>query len=290
MSKYQRGGSVSAALKIPRIQTTTSLLDDADFNKIRSIFCTMTGNKLGPDKKSLVESRLRKRLLETGLEIDQYIKKIVSDEDESNEFVSSLTTHKTDWFRENVHFDFLKRHVGEEKKRGHAGDVMIWSAACSTGEEAYTALMTLLEAGHNRVRILGTDISLPCVTSAKKAAFSSTKVREQVRQDLVKKYFTKVDGDDNSTLLRFSPHFENHFKWREFNLMSSQLNSKVQFDYIFLRNVLIYFEPADCKKIVQRLSHYLRPGGHLIVGLSETVYQSETIGLKRVENSVYLKL
>lgn len=279
---------MNAVLKLPKVQNT-ALFNEKEFDEVRQFFSNLTGNKLGPDKKSLVESRLRKRLMETGLDVKEYIKHIKNDEQERSSFISSLTTHKTDWFRENVHFEFMKKIIADRKKSG-AGDMLVWSAACSTGEEPYTLLMTMLENGESRGKILCTDISESCVKEGSRGIYAKDKVSQQVRADLVSKYFLKAKLPNGNDAYQFDPQFKRHFKWRNFNLMSSELPAKVHFDFIFVRNVLIYFEPNDCKKIIQRLTHYLKPGGFIVVGLSETVYNHEQVGLRRVENSVYQKV
>lgn len=265
-------------------------LSDAEFEAIRSYFNEVSGNKLGPEKKSLVEGRLRRRLVATQLNIKDYLKFIKKNPAELSEFISCLTTHKTDWFRENLHFEFLKKQLSERNKKGIQDEFLVWSAACSTGEEVYSLAMTIAESNIEKFRILGTDISDNCLQTAEKGIYEKDKVHQQIPVHLKNKYFLKSNNKNFSDVFKFDPSFSNRIKWRKFNLMNSELHSNVKFDFIILRNVLIYFEPDDCHHIVTRLIRYLKPGGFFIVGLSETVNKHEKLGLKRVENSVYLKL
>lgn len=265
-------------------------MSDKEFNDIRDYFNSVSGNKLGDEKKSLVEGRLRKRLVATGLSVKDYLNHVKEDKAEQAEFISSLTTHKTDWFRENLHFEFLKNKLIERRKNNINEDFMVWSAACSTGEEVYTLVMSLVENNVHNFRILGTDISEACLKTAQEALYERNKVHQQVPVHLKNKYFFKSETKKFDELFKFDPQYNNRIKWRAFNLKESELQSNVKFDFIFLRNVLIYFETEDCHLIVKRLLNYLKPGGHFVVGLSETVPRYEKLGLKRVENSVYVKL
>jgi chemotaxis protein methyltransferase CheR len=143
--------------------------------------------------------------------------------------------------------------------------------------------------GERNVRILGTDISESCLKSGATGIYSSDVVDRQVPPALIKKYFLRGVGEKSSEYYKFDPSFANQLKWRPFNLVSSELGSKVMFDFIFLRNVLIYFDAESGYQIAKKLINYLKPGGHFIIGLSETVMNPEDLGLKRVENSVYRK-
>ena len=272
-----------------KTEVSNRLLTDKEFDEIRDFFSKLTGNKLGSDKRQLVESRLRKKFLNSKIEVKQYIKMIQTDLKEQSDFISSLTTHKTDWFRESQHFEFLKKQILQAQKNSKHNEWKIWSAACSTGEEIYTLLMILNELGEKNIRLLGTDISESCIKSGSEGIYNLDVVNRQVPPNLIQKYFVRGVGEKSNEYYKFDPSFKNLIKWRQFNLINSELNAKVMFDYIFLRNVLIYFDAETGFQIAKRLLNYLKPGGHFIIGLSETVMNPEDLGLKRVENSVYRK-
>jgi chemotaxis protein methyltransferase CheR len=269
------------------------VFSEEQFELARSIFTELSGNQLKDEKRALVESRLRKRLLDTGLSIDEYLQTIQVNQEEQSIFISSLTTHKTDWFREPVHFGFLRDvvcgKIQTKKEKADAKSWTIWSAASSTGEECYSLAMTLEDLSGVDYRILGTDISESCLEKATKGVYPRDVVDKQVAHATKVKYFLRGSGAENKNLYRISPEISKNIKFRHFNLVDSTLTASVEFDFIFLRNALIYFDEQGSHAIIERLMHYLRPGGFFIVGLSETIKHAERLGLKRLENSVYQK-
>lgn len=273
-----------------QLVNSTHLLTDEEFHEIREIFTKLTGNKLGVDKRQLVESRLRKQFFDSKDNVKTYIKKIQTDKTVQSEFISILTTHKTDWFREKPHFDFMKSHILNIQKSTPNHDWKIWSAACSTGEEIYSILMHLNELNTKNFKILGTDISDNCISTGEKGIYNGSIVDFQVPRDLVDKYFIPTITKNFPHAYKFTPTYNDHIKWRNFNLVSSELSAPVLFDFIFLRNVLIYFDAESGHQIAKKLYQYLKPGGFLVIGLSESIVRTEQIGFKRVDNSIYKKI
>jgi chemotaxis protein methyltransferase CheR len=195
---------------------------------------------------------------------------VFKDSREREILISLLTTHKTDWFREYEHFIFLKSALKEGLIDTHGKPLIVWSAAASTGEEAYSLAMFLSEIGHS-FRILGTDISEDCLRKAKAGAYAKTTVDEQVELSLKKKYFLKGTGV-NAGLYRIAPILAHPMKWRKYNLVDSAgLSSDLKFDIIFLRNALIYFDRESTQSIIHNVIKNLNKGGYLIIGLSETI-------------------
>lgn len=268
-----------------RIQGT--LLSSEEVCELSELFIKWTGNKFGSDKQTLLESRIIKRLNETRLPPSAYIAFVKKDAHERELFISALTTHKTDWFREPVHIKFLVDKVqglGLAKQRN---PLTIWSAACSSGEEVYSICMALLSKDVTQFRVLGTDISECCLKKARSGVFAATQVDEQVPKRLRDLYFHRSIQVKGKSEYRIAENFQQWVKWRRFNLLEDKLSAKVQFDFIFLRNVLIYFKPEDIHKIIGNLCAYLKPGGFLITGLSEHIAAEEQHNLKRVGNSIY---
>ena len=277
-----------AALEIAPPMATLPVFSQEQLQMVSEMFFALTGNKLGPEKRSLIESRLRKRLMATNLTQAEYFKLLESSQTERAHFITALTTHKTDWFREKAHLDFLAKRVHDPAfLKQRSGPISVWSAACSTGEEPYSIAMTLLEQGIFNFQILGTDISRECVEQAKSAVYSSKTVDAQVPNMIKKKYFLRGTRPDTLEQYRFNPEYRNNFKFQEFNLVSSVLMVNVRFDFIFLRNVLIYFDQEAGYEIVKRLCNYLKPGGYFVLGLSEAVTKPEQLGLKQVGNSTF---
>ncbi|MCX6117547.1 MAG: hypothetical protein NT027_08405, partial [Proteobacteria bacterium] len=128
------------------------------FRKISSLIKKLSGIDLQPGKESLLDARLYRRLDDLGLDsLDDYLELLMSSPGEQKHCIELITTHKTEWFREMVHFIWLKEQVLKAKKF----PITIWSAACSSGEEVYSIMFMLLKLGipYDKFRILGTDIS-----------------------------------------------------------------------------------------------------------------------------------
>jgi chemotaxis protein methyltransferase CheR len=269
------------------IQKLNDYMSDREFKEYVSLLKEVTGINFKSDKKNMMEYRLGKRLFDKGLDPQQYLNLVKSSEEEMKFFVNQLTTHKTEWFREDEHFDFLTRQFS-----GRTAPLYIWSAACSTGEEPYSIMMTLGEMGfpYNKQRILATDISSICVNQARQALYPLATVEDAVSAKLISKYFIKA-ADANvrdSSYVMVNPLWaENAVKFKELNLVDFHLPDGMLFDVIFIRNVLIYFEIPAALKILKNLLRYLRPKGFLILGLTEPLQHPQDLGLKRVTKSVY---
>lgn len=262
-----------------------------EFELFVDLFKKLSGIHIRPEKQSLIESRLRKRFLSLRVSPKEYYKIIQENPEELAQFVTALTTHKTDWFREPIHFRVLEKVLSEQKGKTTLNPFYCWSAACSTGEEVYSIAMTLNKfgLGPNDWRILGTDISSHCIEHAKMGVYNRNIVDQQVTEEDVKRYFLQNSKIEYKELFRFTSEFNRQIKFREFNLTESRLPIDLEFNVIFLRNVLIYFDKDTTTKIIVNLVKYLKPGGLLILGLSETIVNAESLGLKRLESSVYLK-
>lgn len=266
-------------------------LTPREFQLFADLFRSLSGIQIKPEKQGLVESRLRKRFLSLRVTPKEYFKILRENKEERAQFVTALTTHKTDWFREPVHYQIMENFVSQFKNDNPNSPFFCWSAACSTGEEVYSTAVTLnrLNLGPNDWRILGTDISSHCVEHAKMGVYSRSVVDQQVPTVDTKRYFLQNSKEEYKDLYRFTPEFQRQIKFREFNLTESRLPIDVEFNLIFLRNVLIYFDKEMTHKIIENLLKYLRPGGILILGLSETITNPESYGLRRLESSVYIK-
>jgi chemotaxis protein methyltransferase CheR len=252
----------------------SATLSDRDFARLAERVRTLTGIVLPPHKRQLVISRLRKRLRALGLDgFGAYLAYLASPAGaaaETGEMINAVTTNQTGFFREGHHFEDLARilaqppgNTGERPRR------RIWSAACSTGEEAYSIALTVLGAGlagpGAGLRILATDLDTAALTRARAATYPAGRVDAcppQLRQG----YFeTLPDGR-----LRVTGGARKLITFNRLNLHGSW---PVQgpFDAIFCRNVLIYFSPEAKQSIVGRCVDLLRPGGTLYLGHSEAM-------------------
>ena len=188
-----------------------------------------------------------------------------------------MTTNKTDFFREPRHFDFLSATALPEFLASHADrrPLLVWSAACSTGEEPYTLAMVLSEFALTHpgfsFRILATDISSVVLKKAQLAIYSTDAVRP-VPQALKIKYFMR--GRERSIeRVRIAPEIRRLVEFRRLNFMDSDYRIGEKFDVIFCRNVIIYFDRQTQQCILERIAQRLRPKGHLFMGHAETLHE-----------------
>lgn len=263
-------------------------ISPAHYEIIRKRLGALCGIELGDNKQTLVESRLMKRLSFLKMkDMGQYIRYLDQTSEEESSFVNCLTTNKTDWFREPKHFSYLVNQVLPELYSKGQKTVYLWSAASSTGEEAYTLAMAMnehLKAGYD-FRILASDIDTDILAKAKSALYRTEQVKSQVPLSLQSKYFID-DISQGKDLMRVSPELCAHTKFRNFNLIESTLPPDIRFDVIFLRNVLIYFASSTIEQVIARVCKSLKPGGYLFIGHSESL-SAISHSLVQVSESVY---
>ncbi|MCF8362147.1 MAG: protein-glutamate O-methyltransferase CheR [Prolixibacteraceae bacterium] len=254
------------------------------------------GVKLAPIKIVMVNSRLIKRLKATGINtFPEYIEYALSVEGkrsgEQQCMIDELTTHKTEFFRENEQFVFLKEVVLPEFSETRNSFFKIWSAGCSTGEEALTMAMILEEykmtrAGFN-YSIEATDVSKGVVDKAILGVYSGANVLG-LDEKLRKRYFETLKNGNNNTI-QASKVLRDKIKYSVSNLSAHYTYPNNMFDVIFCRNTLIYFEDNAKREVVNKLISKIKPGGYLFVGLSETVSQYSK-DIKQMRPSVYKKI
>ena len=266
------------------------VLSDDEFDKLRRLIYKKAGISMSDGKRSLVAGRLRKRLVALGLNsyeaYYQYLKKEGdSGTGEMQRFIDQLTTNETWFFREEKHFEFLKKQLQHVPK---ASSVQIWSAASSSGEESYSIAMTLSESMGvaSNWQILGTDISTEILAKARKGIYMKSKIRGL--SDSLKRKYMLNGVRSYEDYVAVVPELRKKMRFQSFNLITSPLPT-VKFDFIFCRNVLIYFDQATKKQVIQRLASCLKNGGYFFPGHSESLH-----GLydefKVVEPSIYQKV
>lgn len=271
-------------------------LTDRQFRSIAELVEGHVGIKLPPGKRLMLEGRLQKRVRALNhSSVNEYADRLLEGEYLDTELVhliDCVTTNKTDFFREPSHFDFLRDMAVHEllgqRGRGSQG-LKIWSAACSTGMEAYTTAIVLdnmLRTGSRfQFKILGTDISTGVLRLAKLGIYSR-EVIAPVPEDLAKRYFLR-SRDKSSAEVRVIPELRRVVNFMRMNLMDLTYPVDRDVDIIFCRNVLIYFDKATQRKVVDRLCSHLRPGGYLLVGHSESMVHQGSVGLKQVQPTIF---
>lgn len=275
-------------------------LTHKDFIRLSEFIQAEYGIKMPEVKKTLLESRLQKRLRLLEIESFQdYCDYLFSPEgmkDEVPFFIDKITTNKTDFFRENEHFNYLTRNILPEittSGRINKGKINAWSAGCSTGEEPYTLAMVLNEFTESfrpkslSYSILATDISLEVLQIGRRAVYNELRV-EPVPLELKKKYLLRSKEKDKK-LIKIVPELRKTVNFGHLNFMDSDFGLKEQMDIIFCRNVIIYFDKKTQEQILKRILRYLKTGGYFFQGHSETI-QGMDLPLAQVFPTIYRKV
>ncbi|ULA63073.1 MAG: Chemotaxis protein methyltransferase 2 [Nitrospira sp.] len=262
-----------------------------EYDRIRTLLYDESGIALGENKQSLVVSRLSKRLKELQVDtFDAYYRYVTGDASgaEFTRMLDLLSTNKTDFFREPKHFEFLRDTIlpGLEKDKR----IRVWSSACSTGEEPYTIAMTLYEGVDHperwKFQVLASDISTRVLAHAAAGLYAEERLRE-VPQDVARRHFLKGKGAKRG-LVKVKPHLSDIIQFRRMNLMDERFPIKHPLDLIFCRNVMIYFDRPTQERLVAKFFRYLKPGGHLFIGHSESL-QWVTHSFKTIKPTIYQK-
>lgn len=251
-----------------------------DYLRLAAVLNGRLGIKLPPEKRGMLEMRLRPRLRQLGHgSFDSYCHYLFAGMGlaaEMQHLIDAVTTNKTDFFREPEHFALLReRLVPEllEQRQGEPSPLLkLWSAASSTGAEAYTIAMVLEEMrraqGNFRYSVLGTDISSQVLERATEAVYPADMVLP-VPSALKQRYLMASIYGGQGAVVRVIPELRQRTRFLQLNLMDQSYRVDRDVDVIFLRNVLIYFEPDDQDAVVRRMLSHLRPGGVLILGHAE---------------------
>lgn len=266
----------------------TAVITDAEFAQFQSFIYQQAGISMADSKKTLLIGRLGKRLRKLGIDsYGEYYRYITSGKDaaEHQRAVELLTTNETYFFREQAHFDYLRKHILPNHPANKAFNV--WSAASSTGEEIYTICMVLAdELGlKGNWSVLGSDINSQVVNTARRGQYWLDRTRG-LPEDYLKKYCLKGVRSQAGTFL-IAPELRQHTRFEQINLNQS-LPKVGKFHLIFLRNVMIYFDNHTKRQVVKRLIECLHPGGYFIVGHSESL-NGITNEVQTLQPTIYRK-
>ncbi|WP_027211390.1 CheR family methyltransferase [Burkholderia sp. WSM2232] len=244
-------------------------ITDTEFRQFQAFILDAAGISLAPAKKALVSGRLAKRLRACQLDTYGAYFALVSSKAHGAErqiAIDLLTTNETYFFREPKHFDFLGTVASESR----ATVFRTWSAACSSGEEAYSMAMVLADRlGIRPFEVIGTDISTRMLQAAQRAHYPDIRAR-QMPADYRKRFCLRGTGVQEGTLL-VERSLRQHVHFAQANLVAP-LPDLGRFDVAFLRNVMIYFDPPTKREVVQRVVSMVRPDGYLCIGHSESLH------------------
>ena len=270
-----------------------------DFKRISDLIGEEVGIKLPPTKRLMVEGRLRKRVRALGLaSLDDYGAYLFQRDGLTAErpfLINAVTTNKTDFFREPEHFDLLEERLVPDlvalRRSERKPLIKVWSAASSTGAEAYTLAMVLAdlvaERQDFRFAILGTDISTAVLDQGMRAVYP-TELVAPVPPGKQQRYLMHSRKPGTRPEVRIVPELRRLVRFARLNLMDTSYPFDRDVDIILLRNVLIYFDKADQEKVILRLVSHLRPGGYLILGHSESMIGT-SVTMRQVAPAVFQK-
>jgi chemotaxis protein methyltransferase CheR len=236
-----------------------------DFSRVRYLIETFAGISLHERKESMVYNRLARRLRAIGLRtFREYLDQVEAPgSGERESFVNALTTNLTAFFREPHHFTRL---AALEPSRPGA-PLKVWSSACSTGEEPYSAAMAMREAGRE-AEILATDIDTEALATARQGIYKLESV-ERLGVERMRAHFLRGTGE-NASRAMVRPELRAMTSFARRNLLAGDWPGNERFDAVFCRNVMIYFDRATQRRLLDRFAAVLRPGGLLFVGHSES--------------------
>lgn len=274
-------------------QMTADSLTDAQFRKLSDFIQSRYGVKMPHQKKLMLQCRLKKRLKALNINtFTAYLNYVFEEEntEEIQNMIDVVTTHKSDFFREKEHFDFITDTVIPEITHRENRTIKILSAGCSTGEEPYTIVMSLLEAqkkkGHFDFEVSAFDVSTESIEKAQEGIYPMNKVNG-IPLEFKKKYFLK-NTNPQKKLVKIVPEVQKYVRFFTSNLLDETNPIRDRFDIILCRNTLIYFDHHTQEHVLRQLCDKLRPKGYLIIGHSESILGME-LPLKQIKPTIFQK-
>lgn len=253
----------------------------SDFERVRALIYKRAGISLADSKQEMVYSRIARRLRATGIvSFATYLDELEAGRMGDNEwqsFTNALTTNLTSFFREAHHFPLLAEHLKRLQ-----GPITIWCSASSTGEEPYSIAMTVCEAFNTLtppVQIIATDIDTNVLATGANGVYGIERL-DKMSAERSKRFFLRGKGDQEG-MVRVRPELRQLVTFKQLNLLADGWPLSGQFDVIFCRNVMIYFDKATQRKILARFVPLMKPHALLFAGHSENfLYVSEALKLR----------
>ena len=268
-----------------------TMLSKNSFQAVTTMFRQVSGIQLSDAKQALVAGRLQKLAQARGVrDVDAYVELLMREGDaqELVKVVDKLTTNETYFFREPQHFEHLKRMLAERRAGAAGGDFRVWSAASSSGEEAYSLAMVLADrlGGEAPWEVFGSDISREVVEKARGGVYTMNRI-DGIPPDYLRRYCLRGVGSRDGTL-QVDEALRRRVRFAQVNL-NGNLAGVGEFDVVFLRNVLIYFDLPTKRRIVERIVRQMRPGGWLFIGHSESLNGLD-LGLRQERPTIYRRM
>ena len=269
-------------------------MGEKDFKRLAVFILSYGGIQMPATKSSMVEGRLRKRLRELGMDsfteyCDYLFDHGAIEGEEGVYLIDAVTTNKTDFFREPKHFThMIDKALPSLLDQRSDRPVRVWSAASSTGAEAYTIAMILDNLSRTVTRfkydVIGTDICTEVLEQARKAIYPMSMI-DSVPHEWRHRYFLRSTSKDNPTI-RLRPEIRHSVRFGRLNLMDDVYPLDGVMDIVFCRNILIYFERSVQEKVLNKICQNIRPGGYLYIGHGESI-TGMTLPVKTLAPSVF---
>ncbi|ABI56246.1 MCP methyltransferase, CheR-type [Alkalilimnicola ehrlichii MLHE-1] len=269
---------------------SVSAIKEKDYQAFRQLLESSSGIVLGDNKQYLVASRLGPLMADQRVsDLGELVERLRRPGGATlrAKVVEAMTTNETQWFRDGFPFRVLRERILPDFVERGQRSIRIWSAACSSGQEAYSISMTVDEfnqSGRGAIdaEILGTDIAPRMIEMARQGRYRASVARRGLTPERQQRFFREV-GDDTWEV---RPEVKRRTRFQLHNLLDSYA-SLGRFDIIFCRNVLIYFSTDSRRDIIHRMARAVRPGGWLIVGASESLsgYAAD-FEMKRLDGGV----
>jgi chemotaxis protein methyltransferase CheR len=266
-----------------------------NFSRLAEVINGASGIKMPASKKTMIEGRLRRRIATLGLpNLNAYCDYLFDGGDFEAELVHLInvaTTNKTDFFREPAHFDFMTQTALPALVEAGRRQIKIWSAAASIGAEAYTLAMVMEEFRRSGrgpdYSILATDICTEVLAQGAAGRFPKAMI-DPVPMDLRRRYVLQ-SRDPAADEVRIAPALRAKIAFARLNLMDSTYRVGNDMDFIFCRNILIYFDKPTQERVLSRLCDHLRPNGYLVLGHSESAVGVD-LPVVAVVNTIFQKV
>lgn len=261
-------------------------ISDREFGQIVTIAAKEAGLAIPDSKKSLVQSRVTRRMREIGIaSSEEYFAKLANDSAERRELIYVLTTNVSHFYREDHHFEFIRKNIlSKPNPRG----LRFWSAGCSNGQEPYTLAHEILrvipDAAKRDILILASDIDPNVLAKAKSGKYSKTEI-DGVPENMRSSLFDETADD----CFKVRPGIAELVRFRNLNL-NATWPMRGKFDLILCRNVVIYFDDETQRALWPRFGEKLLPNGILMLGHSERIHPLDGSGFESIGVTTYRKL
>lgn len=265
---------------------------DSDFLIIKQLVHQYTGIYLDHTKRFLVQTRLSRRLKQLGFNSFREYRILLQSEgsNELEHLANAITTNTTSFFRHDHQFEFLAAQLAQQQAQGEIDKIRIWSAGCSSGEEPYTIAWVVNEvlskSNRDKVKILATDLDSEVLEIAEQGIYTS-EVVSQLSERNIRQAFYRGTGDYEG-YVKIKPELRSLVTFRKINLMHDWPISG-PFDYLFCRNVCIYFHKDTQRVLMERLADMQEEGNYLFIGQSESLFSTCNL-YRRIEPAIYRKI